>query len=88
MSMVSLLIAPLLKDQNDWSQWRFGMIAVGLFLLVTFVLVQKQVLTWKDPLLVSKSKRGADGRAAGSSAKAISPLDIDLTKEVGIGFSC
>jgi inorganic pyrophosphatase len=55
MSMVSLTIAPLLKDDTgmgnkDWDNWGFGMIPLGLGLVVTAVLSFKQVLTWKDPL--------------------------------------
>merc|ERR1711924_383355 len=66
MSMVSLLIAPLLRNQEDWSQWYFGMIAVGLFIIVTFILVQ--VLTWKDPLLVAQQA------ASGQKASSVAPV--------------
>merc|ERR1712032_225698 len=55
MSMVSLTIAPLLKDgfdvaNKDWENWFFGMIPLGVFIIVTFALFFKGILTWKDPL--------------------------------------
>merc|ERR1711920_1024595 len=55
MSMVSLTIAPLLKDDSDnanedWENWGFGMIPLVAFLLVTVALAFKGILTWKDPL--------------------------------------
>jgi len=58
MSMVSLTIAPLLKDDNgvgndDWESWGYGMIPLGLGTAITLVLVFKRILTWKDPLAAS-----------------------------------
>merc|ERR1711953_1256681 len=55
MSMVSLTIAPLLKDSSDvankdWENWFFGMIPLAVFILVSFALFFKGILTWKDPL--------------------------------------
>merc|ERR1712224_406232 len=50
MSMVSLTIAPLIAGNDSWDNWYFGMIPLALFILVTAVLVAKQILTWKDPL--------------------------------------
>merc|ERR1712070_285407 len=49
MSMVSLTIAPLLKVQSgngDWQEWYIGIIPL---VLVTVVLVHREILTWKDP---------------------------------------
>lgn len=45
MSMVSLLIAPMLRNQATWAQWEWGMIPLALFVVLTFVLVQKNILT-------------------------------------------
>merc|ERR1711988_63258 len=70
MSMVSLLIAPLLKNAATWSQWYFGMIAVGLFIVVTAYLVQQQILTWKDPLLI----------ASGQKASSVAPVPVPESK--------
>merc|ERR1712056_127776 len=50
MSMVSLLIAPLLKGKADWEEWYFGMVPLGVFVLTTGVLAKKGILSWKDPL--------------------------------------
>merc|ERR1719235_2455526 len=50
MSMVALTIAPLIAGNDSWDNWYFGMIPLALFILVTGVLVAKQILTWKDPL--------------------------------------
>merc|ERR1719502_623032 len=48
MAMVSLLIAPLLRDKKSW---RFGLFPLALFIIITIVLVQRGVLSWKDPLM-------------------------------------
>jgi len=65
MSMVSLTIAPLLKDDGksneDWEGWYWGMIPLAVFAIVTVVLVFKKVLTWKDPLQ-KNLQAGADGQ--------------------------
>jgi len=55
MSMVSLTIAPLLKDDrgvgnDDWENWYFGLIPLVLGVVATMALACKRVLTWKDPL--------------------------------------
>jgi len=73
MSMVSLTIAPLLKQEeqgmkvgnDDWENWYFGMIPLGLFVVITSVLVFKRILTWKDPLEEASASGG--GKAFRSS---------------------
>merc|ERR1711881_235547 len=50
MSMVALTIAPLIAGNGSWENWYFGMIPLALFIIVTAVLVVKEILTWKDPL--------------------------------------
>lgn len=67
MSMVSLTIAPLLKDDEgvgneDWESWYFGMIPLGVGMLVTIALVLKQVLTWKDPLAGTRGESEGAGK--------------------------
>eukprot|EP00928_Gymnodinium_smaydae_P100528 TRINITY_DN9887_c0_g2_i1.p1 TRINITY_DN9887_c0_g2~~TRINITY_DN9887_c0_g2_i1.p1 ORF type:complete len:807 (-),score=189.59 TRINITY_DN9887_c0_g2_i1:410-2791(-) len=64
MSMVSLTVAPLLKDEfgagnEDWENWGFGMIPLAVGLLVTTVLAFKRVLTWRDPLAKTRAADGA-----------------------------
>merc|ERR1719265_1164315 len=72
--MVSLTIAPLLKDSDgakygntDWENWYYGSIPFFLFLVVTIGLVWKGILTWKDPL--GDTSRGAAGEAKSSDEK-------------------
>jgi len=62
MSMVSLTVAPLLKDwggpekgegvQGDFEHYTYGLIPLAVFIVLTFVLTLKSVniLTWDDPL--------------------------------------
>ena len=59
MSMVSLTVAPLLKDygsapdnQGDFEHWQYGLVPLGIFIAITLVLSSKAVniLTWDDPL--------------------------------------
>jgi len=50
MSMVSLLIAPLLKGNDDWDEWYLGMIPFAVFVLSSGALAYKGILSWKDPL--------------------------------------
>merc|ERR1719169_410664 len=46
MSMVSLLIAPLLKNKESWSDtWWFGTIPLGLFLIISIVLIKRGILS-------------------------------------------
>merc|ERR1712078_673684 len=71
MSMVSLTVAPLLKDKQgvgneDWENWFFGMIPLVLGLAVTIALAMKKVLTWADPL--AKARAG-DADTAGDEKK-------------------
>jgi len=62
MSMVSLLIAPLLKNKAAWSdEWWFGMFPLGLFAIVSFALIKKGILSWADPL--AKDLEGQDTSA-------------------------
>merc|ERR1711920_55079 len=65
MSMVSLTIAPLLKDNSnvaneDWENWHFGIIPFGVFVAVTFALAYNGILTWKDPLAKEQSCEKAE----------------------------
>jgi len=55
MSMVSLTIAPLLKDENsvgnsDWENWYYGMIPLAVICFATTVLMCLKILTWDNPL--------------------------------------
>jgi len=51
MSMVSLTVAPLLKSfDKHWSDFEWGFLPFGLFLLTTAYLVHTKILTWEDPI--------------------------------------
>merc|ERR1711904_661147 len=50
MSMVALTIAPLIRGNENWEGWYFGTIPLGIFLVITGVLVNMKILTWADPL--------------------------------------
>jgi inorganic pyrophosphatase len=54
MSMISLTIAPLLRDEfagnADWENWYWGLVPCGLFVITSFALIWQRILTWEDPL--------------------------------------
>merc|ERR1712216_459934 len=51
MSMVSLTVAPLLKEYTaDFEFWYMGLIPLTIFVVLTFVLTGIKILTWEDPL--------------------------------------
>jgi len=53
MSMISLTIAPLLRGNKDWDNFYYGFIPLVIFIIVTQILVMKNILTWDDPLEMS-----------------------------------
>jgi len=69
MSMVSLTIAPLLKEEEngqkvgneDWENWYYGMIPLALFLVSTAFLLFQRILTWEDPLAGATASAGGKG---------------------------
>lgn len=70
MAMVSLLIAPLIRGNQDWDNWWVGLIPLVLGTAATFLLMWFQVLTWKDPL--AHAKFGGDGE--GDDPNAVKPM--------------
>merc|ERR1711953_1637627 len=61
MSMTSLTIAPFIRSNDDWDNWYFGLIPLGLFVIITAILVYVDVLTWADPLQkIQKEEKKAD----------------------------
>merc|ERR550532_1916341 len=72
MSMVSLLIAPFLRGKGDWEGWYIGMVPLAVFAIVTAVLIQKQILSWKDPLGELQQQAATEEAPAG---KEVSPLE-------------
>merc|ERR1712110_212181 len=63
MSMVSLLIAPLIKGKDTWDDWYLGMIPLAIFIVLSLALVYKRILTWEDPLAqIQTSPAAADAK--------------------------
>jgi len=50
MAMVALMIAPLLQGRDDWQDAWQGCIPLLICVVATVALVQKNILTWEDPL--------------------------------------
>jgi len=62
MSMVSLTVAPLLKQYTvDFQFWYMGLIPLGIFVVLTLILAAPtvKILTWEDPLgeLLTSAKK-------------------------------
>merc|ERR1719159_1529967 len=66
MSMVSLTIAPLIRGNKSWDNFYLGFIPLGVFLIVSLILVCKGVLTWADPLAGSSMGDQEEPKAAPS----------------------
>merc|ERR1711881_307287 len=43
MSMVSLTIAPLLRDNQDWAGWYYGLVPFAVFVIITAILIMKNI---------------------------------------------
>merc|ERR1712117_553093 len=85
MSMVSLLIAPFLRGKGDWEGWYIGLLPVAVFVLITAVLINKQILSWKDPL--GELQQQAASEAAPASNE-ITPLEKALDEQqVSVGIA-
>jgi inorganic pyrophosphatase len=52
MSMVSLTVAPLLENNDDWENWMYGMVPSAIFFIATFILspLVMDIVGWSDPL--------------------------------------
>lgn len=84
MSMVSLTIAPLIRGNRSWDNFEYGFVPLGVFVVITFGLVQWGVLTWKDPLAKFGGKSAAPVEIpAQSFGAAADPVGADDVK-VGI----
>jgi len=87
MSMVSLTIAPLLKEEaangskvgnDDWENWYWGLIPAGLFVVISGALVFKRILTWKDPLEGAAAKTPAQQKSVGDEAPKMEEADATI----------
>eukprot|EP00392_Amoebophrya_sp_AT5.2_P000519 g520.t1 len=59
MSMVSLLIAPLMKNKKTYEDWWIGMAPLAVFIVLSGVLIQKGILSFKDPLEFAEPSEAA-----------------------------
>merc|ERR1719330_1291333 len=85
MSMVSLLIAPFLRGKGDWEGWYIGLIPVGVFVAVTAVLINKQILSWKDPLGELQQQAAVEQAPASND---VTPLEKVLDEQqVSVGIA-
>merc|ERR1719512_107893 len=85
MSMVSLLIAPFLRNKGDWEGWYIGLIPVGVFVAVTAVLINKQILSWKDPLGELQQQAAVEQAPASND---VTPLEKVLDEQqVSVGIA-
>merc|ERR1712113_646184 len=79
MSMVGLTIAPLIRGNKDWENWYFGLIPFAIFVLITAVLVFKNILTWTDPLAQLETTPPASKESARVEESASEPKLIEVT---------
>jgi hypothetical protein len=89
MSMVSLLIAPVLRDWGV-EDWGFGMIPLSICIIATFTLWAKGILTWKDPLqnVVDGGAKGSlDSSSASPSEEVAAKPELKETEKPGIAVN-
>ena len=70
MSMVSLTVAPLLKDYTeDFQYWEVGLVPLAIFVTLTVVLglPSVKILTWDDPLGSLLTGKGKSKKKGGTS---------------------
>merc|ERR1719213_1601165 len=79
MSMVSLTMAPLVENNDDWENWMYGMAPTAIFVVASLILspLVMDIVGWSDPLkdLIQGSQSSDEKR---DSAKSLS---TDATKE-------
>merc|ERR1712151_22980 len=88
MSMVSLLISPFLRGKGDWEGWYIGLHPVAVFVGVTAVLINKQILSWKDPLGELTAQAAASAADSGEAASEATPLEKAIDEQqVSVGLA-
>merc|ERR1711920_875672 len=79
MSMVGLTIAPLIRGNKDWENWYYGVIVFVIFVLITAVLVCKNILTWTDPLAQLETASAASAETAKVEESVSEPKLVEVT---------
>jgi inorganic pyrophosphatase len=65
MSMVSLTVAPIIQDHQDFEKAGYGIVPLIAFVVVTGVLYYAGILTWEDPLADLHGKNRDVGQTVG-----------------------
>jgi inorganic pyrophosphatase len=70
MSMVSLTIAPLVENHEDWEDWVYGMAPTAVFVFGTLVLspLVMDIVGWSDPLKDLIQGAGGDEKKGDNTA--------------------
>jgi inorganic pyrophosphatase len=93
MAMVSLMIAPLLQDRDDWQDAWQGAIPLVICLGGTGALISKGILTWEDPLAaeaigeapaaVASNKVATDSQLRDAGGGAAPPTTVTAPTKQG-----
>jgi inorganic pyrophosphatase len=82
MSMVSLTIAPLVENNEDWENWMYGMAPTAIFVVATLILspLVMDIVGWSDPLkdLIQKGAEEKEEKPTNGGDK---PEEATKTKE-------
>jgi hypothetical protein len=81
MSMVSLTMAPLVENNEDWQNWMYGMAPTAIFVVASFILspLVMDIVGWSDPLKdLIQSSQSAEDDKRNSTAPSLS---TDATQE-------
>merc|ERR1712232_1386117 len=89
MSMVSLTVAPLFNDKEDWDEWYWGLIPCVIVIGLGLILWWKEILTWKDPLAemlahVAKVEKAPEDKLGAQMERAEEDADDGNTSIVDI----
>jgi inorganic pyrophosphatase len=85
MSMVSLTIAPLVEDNDDWENWMYGMVPTAIFAVASLILspLVMNIVGWSDPLTAlvqgagkGDSKESVETAATNESTKEVNPTAV------------
>merc|ERR1719407_368892 len=83
MSMVSLTVAPLLENNEDWQNWMYGMVPTFIFFVATLILspLVMDIVGWSDPLkeLIEEAQNAEkNGEAAEANTEEQKKLAVSL----------
>jgi hypothetical protein len=80
MSMVSLTMAPLVENNDDWVNWYYGMAPTAIFVVASIILspLVMDIVGWSDPLagLVTASEKEQNGKQQESNDPKMAPVTL------------